>query len=166
MRRTRWLSTKEMRAWIAYIDLSTLLGDYLDRQLRRDAGLTHADYNLLGRLSGAPEQTLTMSELAERMRITRSRLTHAVTRLEQAGYAQRRNHPTDRRSQLVALTERGAELLAQAAPGHVEAVRRAVFDALTPDQVQQLAEIGEAITQALQRTDPAAYPAALPWHRR
>jgi DNA-binding MarR family transcriptional regulator len=162
----RWLSPEENRAWIAYIDVSTLLGDYLDRQLRRDAGLTHADYGLLSRLSVAPDRALTMSQLAERLKITRSRLTHAVARLEQAGYVQRREHPTDKRGQVAVLTDRGADLLDRVAPGHVEAVRRAVFDPLTPQQVRQLAEIGEAITQAIQQTQPDSDYPTLPWRRR
>ncbi len=166
MPRTRWLNNHEMRAWIAYIDLSTLLGDYLDQQLRQDAGMTHADYSLLSRLSVAPDRALTMSQLAERLRFTRSRLTHAVARLEQAGYVERRDHPTDKRAQLAVLTDAGATLLAEAAPGHVEAVRRAVFDVLSPEQIEQLTTIGETITQALQRPDADAYPLGLPWQRR
>ena len=158
----RWLDAEERRTWLAYIAASTLLDDYLDRQLRKDIGITHPDYVLLIILDNAPEHALGMSELAERLRITRSRLTHAVTRLENSGYVQRRKHPTDRRGQLTELTPQGRELLERAAPGHVEAVRHAVFDALTPQQVQQLGEISEAITAAIE--DVAAGP--LPWHRR
>ena len=108
-----------------------------------------------------------MSELAHRLKITRSRLTHAVTRLREAGYVDRREDPANRRNQLAALTEQGRQLLERTAPGHVEAVRRAVFDVLTDEQVGQLAEIGEAISAALQHaavtdTDPET----LPWRRR
>lgn len=80
----RWLDADEQRAWMAYVEFSTLLGDYLNRQLRRDAGTTHADYTLLAQLSSAPDQALGMSELARRLKITRSRLTHAVNRLAEA----------------------------------------------------------------------------------
>ena|SRR5438477_3146908 len=164
---TRWLTADEGRAWLAYIDLSTLLDDYLDRQLRRDAGITHADYALLTRLSSAPDRTLGMSQLAASLKFTRSRLTHAVSRLEQAGYVQRRGHPTDRRGQLAVLTEHGFALLTRAAPGHVEAVRRVIFDVLTPEQVRQFTEIAEAIIHALIGTDgESAYLADHPWRRR
>ena len=163
----RWLTAEEDRAWLTYIDFSTLLADYLNRQLRREAGVTHADYTLLAHLSSAPDHTLGMSELAERLRITRSRLTHAVNRLEEAGYVARREDPANRRNLLTALSEEGVRLLERAAPGHVEAVRRAVFDALTPEQVRQLAEIGEAITSALLRDDAStAAHHELPWRRR
>jgi len=163
----RWLEAEERRAWLAYVEFSTLLSDHLNRQLRQDAGLTHADYTLLAHLSSLPDQTLTMSELAERLKITRSRLTHAVTRLQDAGYVDRRDDPTNRRNQLAVLTEGGRRLLERAAPGHVEAVRRAIFDALTLEQVRQFAEIGEAINAALQREDTAQDDqGVLPWRRR
>jgi DNA-binding MarR family transcriptional regulator len=158
----RWLNAEECRAWIAYVASATLLEDYLDRQLRRDVGITHPDYALLSRLSNAPEQAMGMSELAEQMKITRSRLTHAVTRLENAGYVERREHPTDRRGQITALTPTGRELLVRAAPDHVEAVRHAIFDALTPDQVRQWGEISESIYTAIE----GASPDPLPWLRR
>jgi DNA-binding MarR family transcriptional regulator len=163
----RWLDPEERRAWLAYVEFSTLLSDHLNRQLRREAGVTHADYTLLAHLSSVPDQTLTMTELAERVRITRSRLTHAVTRLQQSGYVVRRDDPVNRRNQLALLTPQGRELLERAAPGHVEAVRRAVFDALTPEQVRQFAEIGEAINTALQGADASEDDQEpLPWRRR
>ena len=161
---TRWLSDREMRAWLACIDLSTLLGDYLDQQLQHDAGMSHASYSLLTRLSTAPEGTLRMSELAERMRITRSRLSHALSGLEKRGWVRRKEDPADKRGHFAVLTEQGYAVLAQTAPGHVEAVRHAIFDQLTPDQVDQLAEIGETIIGAL--IGEKDYPAELPWRRR
>jgi DNA-binding MarR family transcriptional regulator len=163
----RWLNADERRAWLAYVDFSTLLADYLNRQLRRDAGMTHADYSLLTSLSAAPDGVLGMSDLAQRLKITRSRLTHAVNRLREAGLVDRREDPADGRGQLAVLTDEGRSLLEEVAPGHVEAVRRAVFDALTPEQVRQFAQIGEAISDALHRAESTdSDPAVLPWRRR
>jgi hypothetical protein len=85
MPETRWLNPDEMRAWLAFIGATTLLDDFLDQQLRRDAGVTHADYFLLAYLSSLPDRALGMTQLAEALRFTRSRLTRAVARLEQAG---------------------------------------------------------------------------------
>ena len=153
-----------MRAWLAYIDLSTLLGDYLDQQLHHDAGMSHASYSLLTRLSAAPDGTLRMSELAERLRITRSRLSHALSGLEKRGWVTRKEDPADKRGHFAVLTKEGRAVLATTAPGHVAAVRHAIFDRLSPDQVDQLAEIGETITTAL--IGKATYPAELPWRRR
>ncbi|MFF4905188.1 MarR family winged helix-turn-helix transcriptional regulator [Streptomyces sp. NPDC001260] len=163
----RWLDAEERRAWLAYVDFSTLLADHLNRQLRRDAGVTHADYSLLVHLSSASDGALGMSDLAQRLKITRSRLTHAVDRLREAGLVDRREDPADGRGQLAVLTGEGRALLERAAPGHVEAVRQAVFDALTPEQVRQFAEIGEAISDALHRAENGGTaPATLPWRRR
>lgn len=165
---TGWLSEEEMRAWLAYIDLSTLLGDYLDRQLKRDAGLPHLSYHLLSRLSAAPGRSLRLSELAERLKITRGRLSHLLDRMEERGLVSRDGDPADRRGQLAVLTGEGFEVIDAAAPGHVAAVRRAVFDHLTPEQVQQFAEIAETITGALTDAEKGSpsRPAELPWRRR
>jgi DNA-binding MarR family transcriptional regulator len=163
----RGLDDEELRAWLAYVDFSTLLSDYLHRQLRRDAGITHADYSLLAHLSSAPGDTLGMSELARRLRITRSRLSHAVNRLRDIGLVERREDPANGRVQLAALTGQGRGLLEQAAPGHVEAVRRSVFDALSREQVRQLADIGETITATLLKVEAGETdPDVLPWQRR
>jgi DNA-binding MarR family transcriptional regulator len=108
-----------------------------------------------------------MSDLAEHLRITRSRLSHTLTRLEESGWVRRQGHPTDKRGQVAVLTDRGFEVLSAAAPGHLAAVRHALFDHLTPRQVRQLAEIGEAITGAMTGTDEEdGRPADLPWRRR
>jgi DNA-binding MarR family transcriptional regulator len=163
----QWLNDDERRAWLAYIDASRLLDDHLDRQLLRDAGMSHAHYALLSRLSTAPDRSMRMSDLAEHLRITRSRLSHTLTRLEESGWVRRQGHPTDKRGQVAVLTDRGFEVLSAAAPGHLAAVRHALFDHLTPRQVRQLAEIGEAITGAMTSTDEEdGRPADLPWRRR
>jgi DNA-binding MarR family transcriptional regulator len=158
----RWLNAEERSAWLAYLDLSMLLDDYLDRQLRRDAGITHPDYALLNFLQLAPNGGLGMSELAECLKITRSRLTHAVTRLEKAGHVARHGNPADRRGQITVITPAGRELLERAAPGHVEAVRQAVFDVLTEEQVRQFGEVCRTIADTVQGVNPDP----LPWHRR
>lgn len=159
-----WLSDEEMRAWLAYIDLSTLLDDYLDRQLKRDARMSHAVYTLLSRLSAAPGASLRMSDLAEQLKITRGRLSHTLARLEERGWASRRDDQDDKRGQVAVLTDDGAAALALAAPGHAAAVRWAVFDRLAPEQVRQLTEIAETVAAAL--TSEAKDPAELPWRRR
>ena len=86
-----------------------------------------------------------MSELAERSRSSRSRMSHAVARLEQAGLIERSGCPSDKRGAFAVLTEKGYSALVDAAPGHVNAVREVLFDTLTPAQVQQLDEICSAI---------------------
>ncbi|ARZ69601.1 MarR family transcriptional regulator [Streptomyces sp. HU2014] len=157
----RWLSAEEQCAWQAFLNATTLLEDHLDRQLQRDAGMPHIYYGLLVHLSEAPRRRLRMTELAHDAKITRSRLSHAVARLEKYGWVRREECPSDKRGQLAVLTDEGFETLRKSAPGHVAAVRGAIFDRLTPEQVDQLGDICRTIANGLQ---PAS-GADLPWLR-
>lgn len=145
MAQGRWLTDREQRVWRAYLAATGTVADELERELQRDAKMPHAYYEILVRLSEAPERTLRMSELAERSRSSRSRLSHAIARMEQAGWVCRRGCPSDKRGSFAVLTDAGFETLAAAAPGHVDAVRETLFDALTPEQVDQLGDICAAI---------------------
>jgi len=149
----QWLSDTEQRAWRSYLEATVQLFDSLDRQLQRDAGIPHAYYEILVRLSEADGRRLRMSELADATRSSRSRLSHAVARLEERGWIGRSECPSDRRGQVAELTPTGWDALVAAAPGHVTAVRAAVFDVLTPAQVDALVDIGNAISAALARED-------------
>ncbi len=142
---TRWLTADEQRAWRAYLESTKVLFDALDRQLQRDADMPHAYFEILVRLSEAEGRSLRMSELADLTLSSRSRLSHAVARLEERGWVERGNVATDRRGQLARLTDAGFAVLTHAAPGHVETVRGYVIDVLTTDQLRQLTTIGEAI---------------------
>ncbi|SBT37177.1 MarR family winged helix-turn-helix transcriptional regulator [Micromonospora auratinigra] len=146
---TRWLDPDEQRTWRSFLAASRALMETLDRELQRDAGMPHAYYEILVRLSEAPERRMRMSELADATGSSRSRLSHAVARLEDAGWVRREDCPTDRRGQLAVLTEAGFTTLAAAAPGHVEGVRRHLFDALSPAQVDQLRRISETLADHL-----------------
>jgi DNA-binding MarR family transcriptional regulator len=158
----RWLSEDEQRVWQAYLHATRLFDDHLDRQLQRDAGMPHIYYGLLVQLSEAPRRRKRMTELARDVKITRSRLSHAVARLEQHGWVRREDCPSDRRGQNAVLTDEGYEVLRRTAPGHVEAVRNAMFDRLSHEQVRQLGEIMRIVAEGLQPQDPAA---DLPWMR-
>jgi DNA-binding MarR family transcriptional regulator len=147
----RWLTPRERHAWLSYLVMTQLLDGALDRQLQRDADIPHAYYLLLAMLSEAPGRALRMSELAEITNSSQSRVSHAVTRLEHAGWVLREKCPTDRRGNIARLTDAGYAAVVAAAPGHVAAVRENLFDALTAEQVEQLIAICEA---ALARLDP------------
>src|SRR5690606_28014811 len=105
---------------------------------------------------------LRMTELAMAAKITRSRLSHAVARLEKNGWVRREDCPSDKRGQFAVLTDEGFEVLARHAPGHVEAVRQAVFDRLTPEQQKSLGEVMKISAEGLQRSGAGA---DLPWLR-
>jgi DNA-binding MarR family transcriptional regulator len=146
---TRWLDDDEQRAWRAFLTANKLLMDRLDRQLQDEAGIPHTYYEILVRLSEVPGRALRMSLLAVSSMSSRSRLSHAVARLEQAGWVRRRECPTDRRGAVCELTDAGFEALQAAAPGHVEAVRTNLFDLLSREQVHQLRTISETVARHL-----------------
>jgi len=138
----------------------------LDAQLRRDAGISHFEYQVLALLSEAPGRTLRMSALATLAGGSLPRLSQVVARLEQRGWMRRTPDQADGRYTLAILTDQGRAKVTEAAPGHVEEVRRLVFDPLTKTQSRQLREIGRRIMRAVDpddhRLDDQPLPAALP----
>ncbi|MEV6175273.1 MarR family transcriptional regulator [Streptomyces sp. NPDC051954] len=163
---TRWLTSEEQRAWRAYIGAVLLVEDALDRQLQQEAGMPHMYYSILSTLSEAPERKLRMTDLAERLKITRSRLTYAVTRLEKDGLVGRENCRWDKRGSIASLTDEGMAVLERAAPGHVETVRALLFDRLSEEQVGQLEEIFSKVTEGFEGDAAQAAPDEVPWRRR
>lgn len=153
MTTTRWLNADEQAAWRSFVDGFRALIDVLDRQLQADSNLPHTYFEILIPLSEAEDRTLRMSELAEAARSSRSRLSHAVARLEERGWVRRLNCPTDRRGQLAQLTDEGFAVVEAAAPGHVEAVRKYLIDRLSPEQVKVMGEIGELLLASTSQSD-------------
>ncbi|HZX04868.1 MarR family winged helix-turn-helix transcriptional regulator [Kribbella sp.] len=146
---TRWLDDAEMTAWLRLVGVAELLPGVLDSQLRLDAGLTHYEYQVLAMLSEAPKRTLRMTALAQRTNATLPRLSHVVKRLEDRGLIERFPCPDDARATNARLTPAGWQKIKATAPGHVATVRQHVIDALTPEQVTQLADIAGAILESL-----------------
>ncbi|HUG49915.1 MAG TPA: MarR family transcriptional regulator [Terrimesophilobacter sp.] len=146
---TRWLTDDEQRAWRAYLAASGRLQQTLDADLQRDAGMPHAYYMILAMLSETPSRGARMTELAESLMISASRLSHAVKRLEALGWIRKDADPGDGRVTYACLTDAGLRALVDAAPGHVATVASHVFDTLTAEQVGQLYEISAAILGAL-----------------
>src|SRR3954449_10568917 len=146
---TRWLNAEEQRTWRAFLAASRLVMDQLDRELQRDSGIPHTYYEILVRLSEAPERALRMSALADRSQSSRSRLSHAVSRLEESGWVERQSCADDKRGQLAVLTDAGFAALEKAAPSHVESVRKHVFDPLTAQEQEQLRVISGKLLAAL-----------------
>jgi DNA-binding MarR family transcriptional regulator len=141
----RWLDADEQKAWRAWLYSTLLLQDRLDRELTRETGISHAYYEILVQLSEAPGRTLRMSQLADRSLSSRSRLSHAVSRLEERGWVRRQVCEEDGRGALAVLTDEGFAALEAAAPVHVEGVRSHLFDQLSDAQVAALRDIGETL---------------------
>lgn len=153
---TRWLSTDEQQAWRAFLTATLTLFSAVEGQLQRESGIPHGYYEILVRLSESPGRELRMSQLAEASTSSKSRLSHAVARLEERGWVQRLDCESDRRGQVARLTEAGFAALEVAAPSHVEQVRRVLFDRLTDEQVAQLTAISTAITSGCEAAGPPA----------
>lgn len=127
---TEWLSEREQQVWRRLLSVDGMLQDRLDQELRRAHGLTLGDYGVLVHLSEAEDGSLRMSDLAERLLLSRSGLTRRVDRLVRDGLVARRACPDDGRGSMAELTPAGLELLGAAAPTHVAGVRRYLIDAL------------------------------------
>ncbi|APF41325.1 MarR family winged helix-turn-helix transcriptional regulator [Neomicrococcus aestuarii] len=149
MTEPRWLTPQEREAWLAVLALTMHLPSRLDSELHSEARITLFDYNVMAMLSEAEEFSLPMSELAIRTNASLSRLSHVVKKLEKRGWLDRSQSELDARVTMAHLTQDGFAKLAELAPGHVEAVREALLDPLTADEVKELARIGRKITQAL-----------------
>ncbi|HEX4222768.1 MAG TPA: MarR family winged helix-turn-helix transcriptional regulator [Pseudonocardiaceae bacterium] len=149
----RWLDAEQTQTWIAMASTLVRLPAALDAQLRRDAGITHFEYQVLAALSHAPDRTLRMSVLATRTEGSLPRLSQVVARLEPRGWIRRTPDPVDGRYTLAILTDEGLTKVTEAAPGHVDEVHRLVFDPLTKAQSRQLREIGLRIMHAIDPDD-------------
>lgn len=145
----RWLNDEEQRSWRAFGLATRLLHDRLERELQEAAGMPPTYYELLVLLSEAPDRTMRMSELARWTHSKPSRITHAIAKLEQAGWVRREHVASDRRGWVTVLTDEGLSALQAAAPRHVASVRSHLIDVLTPEQVRQLGDISETLLKHL-----------------
>ncbi|WP_006245939.1 MarR family winged helix-turn-helix transcriptional regulator [Mycolicibacterium tusciae] len=148
----QWLTAEQLREWASLVAMVVLLPARLDMQLSRDAGLNLFEYHVMVQLSEAPERKRAMSELALSAHGSLSRLSHAVSRLESAGWLQRRSCRGAGRRTEVQLTAAGVAKLEQSAPGHVAEARRIVIDVLSD---AELASLGHAARGIVAAIDPA-----------
>ena len=145
----RWLSTEQQQIWRTYLNGVAAISETLEAELR-PFGLDLGEYEILVHLSESPDHALRMSDPAERVRQSRSRLTHTISRMEAKGIVSRTACPSDRRGVISVLTDAGHQLLVAAAPHHVESVRRALVDPVDP---ADFAALGRAMQAVLDVTD-------------
>lgn len=144
-----WLTADEQRAWRTYLRMSSLLPAALNRQLQQDSGLTLPEYEVLVQLSEAPGQVLRPFQICEALNWEQSRLSHQLTRMQRRGLVARQECEADGRGAFVVLTAAGADAIGSAAPGHVAAVRRLMFDRLSEDERAAFEQACAAIVAAL-----------------
>lgn len=145
----RWLSEGEQRSWRSWIAATVLLQERLEHDLKETHDLTSAEYEVMVRLSEAPDRRLRMSELAGRTLASKSRLSHQISRMEADGLVRREDCVEDRRGAWAVLTEAGWDRLVAAAPDHVESVRGWLLDAMTPAEFAQLGELCEKVAERI-----------------
>ena len=149
---TRWLNSRQQRDWRSFLSIAIVLPDQFSKDLQDQHDLTLSDYEILVRLSEAPDHCMRMSELAERVMSSRSRLTHQIDRMISAGLVERSLCEEDKRGFNAVLTESGYQKLVAAAPSHVESVRKHLVDVLSDEDFSTLGDISRKVFEAL---DPA-----------
>jgi DNA-binding MarR family transcriptional regulator len=156
--KVRWLTRREQRAWRAFLVSHIQLMGRLSRSLQRESGLSNSDYEVLVVLSESAAGRLRPFEVGNFLQWEKSRLSHHLRRMEERGLVTREACPTDGRGAFVVLTPRGRSTIEAAAPGHVAEVRRSFFDALSPAQVDALADIGDTVVSHLGALDEEDMP--------
>ncbi len=140
-----WLSGDEQRAWLAYIRIQLRLTYEMNRQLLADSGVSLADYDVLTALGVAEEGRMSVTVLAAQIGWERSRVSHHVRRMSTRELVTCGPSAADKRVTEVALTDRGRQVLDQAAPGHVDLVRQLFFDGLRAELIRPLTEALEGV---------------------
>ena len=138
---TRWLDDQEQQTWRSFLAAHRLFFERIERQLQQDSGLPHAYFEILVRLSEAPDRRLRMSELGQRTVLSRTRVSRVVDELVTAGLAERQPDQADGRSSFAALTLAGREALRRAWPVYRQAIHRQLTARLTPRQCRELAAL-------------------------
>ena len=150
-----WLSAGQQRSWRAYLMGTTLLLDRLDDELRRSCDLSLTEYEVLVRLSESEGRRMRMAQLADALALSRSRMTHTITRMETAGLVQRFRTPEDRRGIVTEMTDAGWDLLTRVAPVHVAGVRTHLVDLASDDDLEALGRVLNAVADHLVPDHPA-----------
>lgn len=145
---TPWLDEGQQRDWRAYLDGTSRFEEALGQLHATELPLSLGEYTLLVQLSEAPDRTMRMSTLADRLTLSRSRLSHMVDRMEARGLVSRCTFERDRRGVNCRMTDDGWAALVEAAPGHVRAVRRLLVDVIEPEELRALGRIMAKIAAA------------------
>ena len=140
----RWLDPVEMRAWRGHLRFSWLLAAAIERDLRA-VGLSHPDYYVLVQLSESAGHRMRMTELAEGIQWSKSRLSHHIDRMERRGLVVREECPSDARGAFACLTPAGLRAIQEAAPDHVDSIRRHFLEPLNDEQLTLLGDVSEAL---------------------
>jgi DNA-binding MarR family transcriptional regulator len=144
-----WLDAREDRAWRAFVHAYDQLVSRLNRHLLQDSGLTAADYKILAGLSEHSEGRMPARELSAVLQWEKSRLAHQIRRMEQLGLIVREPNPADARSVVICLLPEGRRAIDDAAPQHVQDVRRHFVGLFTEAELDNIAALNERVLRHL-----------------
>lgn len=136
-----WLTDRQQHVWRSFLMMTRMVDEQIERDMQRSGDMPFAYYLILAMLSEAPDRRLRMNKLSEVVGFSQSRLSHAVTRLEDLGWVRREQSSADKRGQYASLTPAGLTTLQRVAPSHAETVRSTVFDPLSPQQLDALEDV-------------------------
>lgn len=130
------LAPHELAAWRGLLQVHARTTQQLDAQMQAEHGLSLSAYEVLMFLADSPERRLRMSDIADRVLLSRSGCTRLVDRLAEQGYVTRCAADNDRRGLYAELTAAGVTKIAAARATHHAGIRRFFLDHLTPtDQI-------------------------------
>lgn len=147
------ISEQEWGLWRGFVTMHRHLSRELDRQLQRDAGISQADFIVLGRLSEASDRRLRTGELAELLAWEKSRVSHQVTRMEARGLVERTECDTDGRGTWVGVTAEGRRTLIASTRDHAAKIKELFFDELTD---QERTALHDLTRRVMERMNPPA----------
>ena len=150
MAKLRWLDEREAHLWRSWLRVNQELPGVLAELINRESGLSAADYAVLVPLSESPDGMMRARELRREILWDRSRLSHHLRRMEKRGLIVREDCAEDARGAMVRVTDAGRAAIEGAAPGHVAATRRHVFDLLSDNEIDVLTAVFDRVLTNLQ----------------
>ncbi len=146
---TPWLTIEQQQLWRSFLGGTTVLMERLDRDLRAKHGLSMPEYEILVRLSEAPDRSLRMAELAAAVAHSRSRVTHTIARLERAELVSRGQSSDDGRGVSAVLSDQGLGVLEEAAHTHVAGVHSYLIDNAAPEDFEAVGRVMQSVVEVL-----------------
>ncbi len=144
---TEWLGEQEQETWRNFLYGVHRVLEHLDHSLQENHGIPLTDYEILVFLSEAPNRQLRMSEIADHVLVSRSRLTYRVDRLVEQGYVVRTEAPKDRRGLYAGLTTKGMQVLTEAAVTHVTDVRTHLLDHVPQEDLPAFGRVWKSVAE-------------------
>ncbi|YAL83134.1 MarR family winged helix-turn-helix transcriptional regulator [Dermacoccaceae bacterium W4C1] len=152
---TTWLTGEQQRVWRQWVQAGARLNTELNRQLQRGPGLSLQDYTVLVALTDAVDGRARMSDVADFLQWDRSRLSHHIGRMVSRDLVERQSCAEDGRGAYLAITPHGREVIAEAAPTHVDGVRELLFGEMTAEEMAVLDRVTRRVVTRLDDLDAA-----------